>query len=213
MIALDLFCGPGGATRGLQNAGFKVLGVDINRQLRYCGDWFVQADALSLPIEFLRRFDFIWASPPCQAYSIASQSRRNEGHEYPDLLAPTRAMLEASGVPWVIENVPGAPMRGDLSICGCQVGLELRRKRWFETSWKHFDLAHPCHHMGPVVSVVGHGTPSWVRQKLGFNPSIKHYRSAMGIDWMNRGELSLSIPPAYSEFIARAWLNQRGVAA
>ncbi len=121
-------------------------------------------------------------------------------------VAATRAMLEAAGVPWVIENVPGAPMRGDLSICGCQVGLELRRKRWFETSWRHFSLAHPCHHMGPVVSVVGHGTPTWVRQKLGFNPTIKHYRDAMGIDWMNRDELSLAIPPAYSEFIARAFL-------
>lgn len=205
--ALDLFCGAGGATRGLQLAGFHVTGVDIKPQKNYCGDAFFQADALNPPVD-LRDFDFIWASPPCQAYSIASQSRRNAGHEYPDLLAPTRAMLEASGVPWVIENVPGAPMRGDLSICGCQVGLELRRKRWFETSWKHFDLAHPCHHMGPVVSVVGHGTPTWVRKKLGFNPTIKHYRDAMGISWMNRDELSLAIPPAYSEFIARAFLSQ-----
>lgn len=153
-------------------------------------------------------FDAIHASPPCQAYSIASKSRRDAGHEYPDLLASTRDRLEASGVAWVIENVPGAPMRPDFRICGCQVGLELRRVRWFETSWSHYDLVTPCHHTGPVVSVVGHGTPSWVRKQLGYNPTIQQYRDAMGIDWMNRGELSQAIPPAYTELVGTHLLTQ-----
>jgi DNA (cytosine-5)-methyltransferase 1 len=75
--------------------------------------------------------------------------------------------------------------------------------RLFETSWNGFDLMSPCHHLGPVVSVVGHGTPSWVKKQLGYNPTIQQYRDAMGIDWMNRNELSQAIPPAYTEFIGK----------
>ena len=198
--ALDLFCGAGGATRGIQQAGFHVTGVDIKPQPRYVGDAFYQADAMTFPLE---GFDFIWASPPCQLYSMAAQTQRNQGKVYPDLLPVTRRRLEGVGGRWIIENVPGAPMRADFKLCGCQFGLELRRERWFETSWNGLCLLPTCHHPHPVVSVVGHGTPSWVRKQLGYNPTIAHYRAAMGIDWMNREELSQAIPPAYSEFLCR----------
>lgn len=190
---------------GLHRAGFDMVGVDIKPQPRYPFA-FVQADALNPPFN-LRSFDFIWASPPCQAYTQAALSFRNKGKRYPDLIARVRRQLKESSKLWVIENVPGAPIRGDVRICGCQVGLELRRRRYFETSWQHFELMHPCHHKGPVVSVVGHGTPSWARKKLGFNPTIKHYREAMGIHWMSRNELSEAIPPAYGEFIGRAAMS------
>ena len=207
---LDLFCGAGGAAMGYHRAGFEVVGVDIKPQPNYPFE-FHQFDALDM----LKRwwwwapglFDAIHASPPCQAYTQSALSQRNAGKAYPDLLAPTRDLLEQTGLPWVIENVPGAPMRPDVVICGCQVGLALRRVRWFETSWQHFELAHPCHHTGPVVSVVGHGTPSWVREQLGYNPSIADYRAAMGIDWMNRNELSQAIPPAYTELIGHQLLQ------
>jgi hypothetical protein len=86
-------------------------------------------------------------------------------------------------------------------LCGCHFGLALRREHWFETSWQAFELSPSCNHPGPVVSVVGHGTPSWVRRQLGYNPTIADYRAAMGIDWMNRDELSQAIPPAYTEYI------------
>jgi len=203
--ALDLFCCAGGATKGLQRAGFHVTGVDIRPQPRYCGDEFHQADALTFPLD---GYDFIWASPPCQRYSMATPHARRVNH--PDLLDPTRQRLLRARVPWTIENVPGAPMRADLVLCGCQVGLKIRRKRYFETSWQAFDLVYACNHEHPVVSVVGHGTPSWVRAQLGYNPTIMQYREAMGIDWMNRNELSEAIPPAYSEFIGRQALEYLG---
>ncbi len=195
---------------GYHRAGFQVMGIDLKPQPRYPFA-FVQADALQLPFD-VSGFDAIHASPPCQAYTMAAQTQRNAGVVYPDLLAPTRELLEASGLPWVIENVPRAPMRPDVVICGCHVGLQLRRVRWFETSWKAFELRRSHDHRGPVVSVVGHGTPTYVRNiwraKHGRNPTIHDYRSAMGIDWMNRGELSQAIPPRYTEYIGKQLLEQ-----
>lgn len=191
---------------GYHRAGFEVTGVDHVPQPRYPFE-FVQADALDYCREHGYKYDAIHASPPCQAYSMASQSRRNAGVVYPDLVAKTRAALIASGRPWAIENVPGSPLRKDVALCGCQFGLALRRVRWFETSWEDFSLRAPCYHTGPVVSVVGHGTPSWVRKRLGYNPTIRHYRAAMGINWMTRAELSQAIPPAYTEWIGTQLLR------
>jgi DNA (cytosine-5)-methyltransferase 1 len=209
---LDLFCGAGGAAMGYHRAGFDVVGVDNRPQPRYPFT-FHQFEALWLleqliagAWEGIGAYDAIHASPPCQAYTQAALSQRNAGKVYPDLLGQTRELLNETGLPWVIENVPGAPMRCDIRICGCQVGLKLRRVRWFETSWHAFELASPCHHNGPVVSAVGHGTPSWVRDQLGFNPSIHDYRAAMGIDWMNRNELSEAVPPAYTELVGHQLL-------
>jgi DNA (cytosine-5)-methyltransferase 1 len=197
--ALDLFCGAGGASMGLYRAGFDVTGIDINPQPRYPFR-FIQGDAMEAD---LRGYDLVWASPPCQAYSQSAMSQRNKGKQYPDLLSVTREKLQNEANMWIIENVPGAPMRPDVKLCGCQFGLELRRERWFETSWNGLCLLPGCVHLHPVVSVVGHGTPSWVRKKLGFNPTISDYRAAMGINWMNRNELSQAIPPVYSEFLGR----------
>jgi DNA (cytosine-5)-methyltransferase 1 len=119
------------------------------------------------------------------------------------------------GHPWVIENVPGAAMRADYRLCGCMFGLtQLRRERWFETSRRGFEMSPPHDHREPAISVVGHGTPTWVRSKLGRNPTIAEYRACMGgIDWMNRDELSQAIPPQYTEHIGRALLEHLAVAA
>src|SRR6266851_1425623 len=109
--ALDLFCCAGGTTKGLQRAGFHVTGVDIKRQPRYCGDAFVQADALRPPFD-LSSFDFIWASPPCQRFSAGLQKWGEEYRsKYPDHIDGVRRMLGESGRATVIENVVGAPLR------------------------------------------------------------------------------------------------------
>jgi DNA (cytosine-5)-methyltransferase 1 len=198
--ALDLFCGAGGASMGIHRAGFEVTGVDIAPQKRYPFK-FIQADALGFD---LSDFDFIWASPPCQAYSMASLGLRNKGKTYPDLMRQTRQGLESAGVPFIIENVPGAPMRADVLLCGSMFGLRLIRHRIFETNNPGMILTNPCQHPELAVCVVGNGTPSWVRKKNGGKCfSIHDARAAMGIDWMNRNELSQAIPPAYSEFLCR----------
>lgn len=205
---LDLYSCAGGAAMGYHRAGFDVVGVDIAPQRNYPFEHHV-SDAIEFLREHGSEFDAIHASPPCQAYSIASKSVRASGHEYPDLLAPTRDALIEVGKPWVIENVPFAPMRADYRLCGCYFGLRLRRERWFEVSWEHdeFDLMAHDHSGPPPLSVVGHGTPSWVRKKLGFNPTITDYRAAMGMDWTTRDELSQAIPPAYTEYLGRKLLE------
>lgn len=192
---LDLFCGAGGAAMGYYRAGFDVVGVDINPQPHYPFE-FHQADALEFPLD---GYDAIHASPPCQDHM---RTPNPNVHGTGWLLAATRERLTSTGVPWIIENVPSAPMRADYLLCGCMFGLpQLRRERWFETSWAGFSMNPGHDHSLPAISVVGRGTPSWVRAKLGYNPTIAQYRAAMGIDWMNRDELSQAIPPAYTEFI------------
>ena len=116
------------------------------------------------------------------------------------MLDATRRRLTTQPAPWVIENVPGAPLRVDYKLCGCMFQLPLLgRERWFETSWRGFDLRSPCYHPDGVLSVVGHDLPSYQRAK-GYTRAIRP--EIMGIDWMGNGpELGLAIPPAYTEYI------------
>jgi hypothetical protein len=193
---------------GLHRAGFEVVGVDIKPQPRYPFEHHV-ADALTFPLD---GFDLIWASPPCQRYSMYA---RNMGtaHNHPDLVVPVRARLEASGVPFIIENVPGAPLRADVILCGSMFGLAVRRHRLFECSFLVGLAPAACDHSRPAIPVYGHGTPQWYRMRRG-NIGLAEKRAAMGdIDWMNRDELSQAIPPAYSEWLARRFLEARRRAA
>ena len=283
--AVDLFCCAGGATKGLQRAGFHVTGVDIERQPRYCGDAFFQADALTFPLE---GFDFIWASPPCQAFTKLRFMPTAKLH--PNLIPETRARLVASGKPYCIENVEDAPLGESgylIVLCGTMFGLqtcdgraELRRHRLFETSFS-IPLRPACQHgfrvLGvygghvrdrsigslsvaghsaevstnrqasrKVLTVTGHtpvdntrrrgaicvnGTGSALAGRMpkrkaitvtGNTPqtnlerhrtretfSIEDARAAMGINWMTMAGLSQAIPPAYSEFIGRQFLETR----
>ena len=203
---LDLFCGAGGAAMGYHRAGFHVVGVDIKPQPHYPFE-FIQADATTYPLDGI---DAIHASPPCQAYSIASLQQKANGRVFPDLLAPTRDRLIESGTPWVIENVPGAPMRPDMKLCGCMFRLpSLKRERWFETSWHAFDLRPPCVHTGPIITVTGSGGGNnWNSYKLfGRWPRKADWCTAMGIEWMSMSELSQAIPPAYTEHIGAQLLD------
>lgn len=199
--ALDLFCGAGGVTRGLQLAGFHVTGVDIKPQPRYCGEVFHQADAMTFPLD---GFDFVWASPPCQAHSTLRA--RWPDREYPDHIAATRDRLVSSGAPWIIENVPGAPLSGTVRLCGTMFGLRVYRHRWFESSELLFQPVHPPH----LVKAGGHKAQRQRKAHYlagGFVTITGNVGSycgpAMEIDWMTGEELSQAIPPAYSHYLGR----------
>jgi DNA (cytosine-5)-methyltransferase 1 len=197
---LDLFSGAGGAAMGYHRAGFEVVGIDIQQRKRYPFE-FHQADALEYLDAHWSEFDAVHASPPCQAYSQSTNGFRNAGKVYPDLLVPTREALAALPIPWVIENVPGAPMRADYRLCGCFFGLALRRDRWFETSWHGFSMMPTHDHSGDYVTVIGGGTPTPEILRRGRNTMRAERQAAMGINWMSNEEMSLAIPPAYTEWL------------
>lgn len=212
-VILDLFCGAGGAAMGYSRAGFDVVGVDIKAQPRYPFE-FIQGDALEyLATAGLSRYSAIHASPPCQEYTIARQIHP-EIH-YPRLVGPTRDLLNASGLPYVIENVPGSPLINYFELCGRTFGLNVKRHRWFETNPLLSLLVPPCPkgHPGDWLLVFGQTVLSrgkTIGRAKGGGPRIKRThqgtdpgRQALGIDWMNRDELSEAIPPAYTEYIGR----------
>ena len=200
---LDLFCGAGGDTAGYQRAGFHVTGVDIKPQPRYCGDVFHLGDAMTWPLE---GYDAIHASPPCQHYSSAGKAATaTYGRTYPDLYEKVRARLIGAGVPWVIENVEGAPYRAGITLCGSMFGLDIERHRNFESSHLML-LDRYCDHGEDVITVTGHTPQRWLggaRRPV----SVVERNQAMGVDWMTVAELVQAIPPAYTEWIGARLLE------
>lgn len=191
---------------GLRRAGFSVFGVDIAPQPRFPFH-FIEADVMWSGSRIIAEseFDFIWASPPCQAYTMAQRLR---GNDHPDLIEPVRAMLKASGVPYCIENVPGAPLINPVELCGAMFGLRTYRHRLFECSFPILSPPHPPHD-AKVTKMGRRPIAGEFMHVVGNFSGAAEARAAMGIDWMNRDELAESIPPAFSEFIARAFLQSR----
>jgi DNA (cytosine-5)-methyltransferase 1 len=210
-LLLDLFCGAGGAAMGYHRAGFDVVGVDIAPQPHYPFE-FHQGDAMTWPLD---GYDVIHASPPCQHFSQMSLCRPGLAATYPDLVDPTRQLLRATGRPYVIENVVGAPLENPIQICGSGLGMTLQRHRLFESNMALMGV--PCAHgQNAWNPAYGHAT----NRKRRRVPVIGEWRipkalqdEAMGIDWMTLTELSEAIPPAYTEFIGAQLLQHVRAAA
>ncbi|MFJ6750727.1 DNA cytosine methyltransferase [Streptomyces sp. NPDC091266] len=192
---LDLCCGAGGLSMGYYLAGFDVVGVDNRPQPNYPFT-FHQADALAFPLD---GFDLVHASWPCQHFARVTAWRGSRA-DHLDLLTAGRARLKASGLPWVMENVPEAPLRPDYLLCGTQFGLNVRRHRSFETSWDGGgDLVPPCWHRKGLLAFEHKGE--------------RAYANAMGCTWMTNVEARQAVPPAYSQWIASQFLALEGSAA
>ncbi len=215
---LDLYCKQGGCSMGYHRAGFEVTGVDHDPTPKYPFT-FYQADALEYLANHGHEYDVIHASPPCQGYSRSTAQFRGAGKVYSDLMEATRDLLNASGKPWIMENVPGSPMRPDVKLNGRMFGLRVIRWRWFEVGGGLF-LMNPGQNTipkglvknGECVSVFGKG--SYRKSNSDAHPtfdqgSIKStWRYAMGIDWMDTEGLREAIPPAYTEWIGSMIFEQ-----
>lgn len=208
---LDLFCGAGGAAVGYHRAGFDVTGVDIAPQPRYPFE-FHQADALTFPLD---GYDAIHASPPCQAYTTMSNRHRGTGgraDSHTDLIAATRERLFAAGVPYVIENVPGArrQLNAPIALTGGHFGLGVHRPRLFESNV--LLLAPP--RVRPPDGAIGvygklDGRLVWRRAdgtEQRAARTLEQAREAMGMLWADWRGCAEAIPPAYTEYIGRQLL-------
>jgi hypothetical protein len=217
-LLLVLYCGAGGAAMGYHRAGFDVVGVDLNPQPDYPFD-FVQGDAITMATRLIPtgRFAAIHASPPCQAScALIKGNQRATADNHEDLIPETRAILEELGLPYVIENVQGAAVRRDLTLCGEMFGLGVIRHRYFECSFPVEKPAHIKHRGrvrgwrhgeyfdGPYVAVYGKG---------GGKATVPEAQAAMGIDWTDDlVSINESIPPAYSEYVGKQLMNAIGEA-
>jgi len=214
---LDLFCGAGGAAMGYHRAGFEVVGVDVKPQPRYPFE-FVRDDALAIlrlnaraeGWRFRGVFDAIHASPPCQLFSAYQRANKHQG-EHLNLIPETRELLQATGLPYVIENVSGAPLEDPVTICGVSAGLEVRRHRLFESNVDLF--VPPCACGGWMEAKFDRGSRD-IRPNDRRTVAVGEWRipldvqqKAMGIDWMEMPELSQAIPPAYTELIGHQLMS------
>lgn len=218
-VLLDLYCGAGGCARGYQLAGFHVVGVDRVPQPNYCGDEFVRGDALEYLVANGAYFDVFHASPPCQFATALKQLHKDDDayeKRHINMIPQTRTLMQAFGKPYVIENVALAKRHliDPIMLCGASFDLKVYRHRLFEVyphvvpakaHGPHQDKTPPAGRgVSPkgFISVSGNGGI----QGLGM-PYMEYARTAMGIDWMSRVELSQAIPPAYTQYIGEHLLH------
>lgn len=209
MRVLDAYCCQGGAGMGYSLAGAdNVTGVDLEIQLRYLYE-FVQADAVQFIRIFGDQFDLVHASPPCQKYSA---TQRINGREHPDLIGPTRDALDATGKPWVIENVADALpwMRNPVMLCGAMFGLHTYRHRYFETGGG-FTFTAPEHpeHVHRTVKMGRPVRPGDWYHAVGNFSGVAYIREDMQVPWMNRDGIRECIPPAYTRYVGTEFTKWR----
>ena len=219
-LLLDLFCGAGGAAMGYHRAGFDIVGVDITPHSDYPFR-FLQADALDA-LRHLWHLNStlphaIHASPPCPRYTTLAAGTNGNSDDHPDLVPETRRLIRETGLPYIIENVPGAPLHNPILLCGEMFGLDVIRHRLFESNTFLWQPEHPPHRGrvagyrhgeyfdGPYFAVYGDG---------GGKGSLSDWQAAMGIDWMtSKDDLADAIPPAYTEYIGAQLLQAIEMAA
>jgi len=212
---LDAFCGAGGAGTGYHDAGYEVVGVDINPQPNYPFE-FIQAEATEFIRNYGRQFYFIHTSPPCQEGNTLDLGTNKGKFKYPQLIPSTREALMATGRPWAIENGPGKkPMRRDLMLCGEMFGLGVMRHRYFEFGGLSVPQPQHIKHRGRVA---GYRHGEWfdgpyfaVYGEGGGKGTVAQWQDAMGIHWTDvRKEIAEAIPPAYTQYIGKhLWMNTR----
>lgn len=209
-VLLDLFCGAGGCAAGYHRAGFTVVGVDLERQQNYPFE-FHRGDAIEALREIVEqggefrghRIAAVHASPPCQANS----DLRNlwPGREYVELIPPTREVLLELGLPYVIENVPGAALIEPFTLCGSMFGngangRQLRRHRLFEANFPV--MVQLCQHRGQSIGVYGHpGNSGEADPAKGYKGTAEEYAAALEMPWATAAEIAQAIPPSYTQFI------------
>jgi len=213
---LDLCGCRGGAGKGYMDAGWDVIGVDTDAACAayYPGAAFVKGDALDVLDRYRDKVDAVHTSPPCQKFTQGNAA--NDTSELVNLIPEHREALVQTGLPYVIENVPRAPLLSPMTLCGTMFGLtavdddgttlHLRRHRWFESNIL-LTPPGPCVHLRGVqwAGSYGGARRDKVEARLirhgGYVPPTHVLRDLLRIDWMDEYGLFQAIPPSYSELI------------
>lgn len=119
ILAVDLFCGAGGLTRGLQTAGVEVqLGVDMDPACEYPFSFNNRTRFLLKPVQEVNpkeiaqgwrgaRYTLLAGCAPCQPFSLYSQGKTDETDRRWNLLAEfQRLVLRTRPKLVTMENVP-----------------------------------------------------------------------------------------------------------
>jgi len=186
---------------GYHRAGFEVVGVDNQVQKNYPFE-FIKMDAFEALERFGPHFDAIHASPPCQGYSVMRNLGWHREIDYPLLIEPVRKKLETLGLPYVIENVMGAKLDANY-LCGAMFNLEFYRHRLFETNFFWLSPGHPKHTFEQGMPGSPKPRAVYTGRRLKYPNHWRLGSNAMGIDWMNKKELTQAIPPAYTEYLGK----------
>lgn len=202
---LDLYCCGGGAGYGYEQAGFDVTGIDIKPQPKHRGK-FIQADAIEYLKNHWHEYDIIHASPPCQAYSKASMQFRKTGKVYVDLIELTRKTLIETGLPYVIENVPGSPLINPIELCGAMFEMRTYRHRLFESNVNLNSPPHP-EHIAPNAKMGRPPKDGEFIQYVGHFSGVKMVQEMTGLYWLGQNELAQSIPPQYTKYIGKQLIS------
>ena len=203
---------------GYYRAGFSLAGIDNIIQRKYPFP-FTMMDAFEAIEEFDNVTDIWHASPPCQRYSRGSVIR-GSAENHADDIGQLRELLQATGKPYIIENVVGAPLRNPVMLCGSMFGLGVLRHRLFETYPVLPEPSMTCSHEG----LVGHASLRDADGKrkhasldefryitvAGHGYKAADGRKAMDIDWLGRDALSQAIPPAFTKYIGRQMISILG---
>lgn len=207
MIVLDTFCKAGGSSKGWVDAGYEVVGVDIEPQPHYPYEFHL-GDAIEFIYKYGSEFFIVYGGPPCQRYSSITRTAGTSSN-HPDLIAPTRKAMQSTGRPYIIENVPGAPLINPIMLCGTMFGILEIRHRYFECNPAINVSPPPCNHHRPVVK---HGRPPDRTKHFhgitGHFSDVEWAREIRGTPWMNQEELAEAIPPHYTKWLGKHILEK-----
>jgi len=210
-VVVDAFSCQGGASAGLVQAGFRVIGIEKEaRHVKRYPYEYVQGDVIDVLPDVIRRYRpvAVGGSPPCQLDSVTQVL---QGNDHPDLIEPFRRLVMASGLPFWIENVGGAVAKGklrpDLMLCGLMFGLKTDRHRYFELNFRATAPPHPTpngreDHFGMPKTKMGRPfREGELRQYVGNFHGPDLAREDLGVPWMSREAVAECIPPAYGKHI------------
>lgn len=182
MLIFDFFSGTGSSTQAFVEAGHTVISFELDKSFKATEN----IDIMTLTPEYLLATygqpDFIWASPPCTAFSVASighhwdnssglpKPKTPQASYNQEIVEHTRFLAEALNPTYgfLIENPRGmlrklAPVQGldRVTITYCQYG-DTRQKPtdlWgWVPNWSPRPMCSPgsnCHEAAPRGSRTG----------------------------------------------------------